>query len=285
MASRHERLFGTSASHPAQYAAVAVVGCILLQITACILTKRRARRLFDTWSVLTVAIVCAFTLVVRGAYFPRQVISTACVCAWALRLASYLYRRHLPSDSVSAQEVLPRIVWAFTCSLPVVLVNEIQIHAHHVTTTEVVGCVLCLLSLAYEALADAQKHAWHAAHRDGRPGKSAEEPPVCHAGAWAWSRHPNLFGEMLFHWSIYLIVQPVLPVVVALAPAANTAMILLGGYTKQERQRNGVYALYPQYAMYRFKTSPVVPLPPRVYGRLATSFKGRCCCEVQDFDL
>jgi steroid 5-alpha reductase family enzyme len=285
MATRHERLFGTSASHPAQYAAVAVVGCILLQITACILTKRRARRMFDTWSVLTVALVCAFTFVVRGAYFPRQMISTVCVCAWSVRLAVYLYRRQLVSDTVGVQDVLPRILWTFTCSLPVVLVNEIQIHAYHITLAECLGCLLCLTSLTFQTVADAQKQAWHTLHRATRPAKSADEPPVCHTGLWAWSRHPNMFGELIFHWSVYLIVQPVLPASAALAPAANTLMLLLGGFKKVERQRNGLYALYPQYALYKHRTSPLIPTPPRIYGRLSSVFKLRCCCEVQELDF
>lgn len=285
MASRHERLFGTSASHPAQYAAVAVAGCILLQITACILTRRRARRLFDTWSVLTVSIVCVFTLVVRGAYFPRQVLGTVCLCAWSFRLAAYLYKRHQLVDTVSAQDVLPRILWALTCSLPVVLVNEIQIHAYHVTPTELVGCTMCAVALVFETIADAQKHAWHLTRRSNRPTKCSEEPPVCHTGLWAWSRHPNMFGELVFHWSVYLIVQPVLPAAAVLAPVANTAMLLLGGFAKLERQRNGQYALYPQYAIYKFKTSPLVPMSPGLYARLSTPFKTRFCCEVQGFDV
>lgn len=283
--SRHERLFGTSASFPAQYAAVAVVGCILLQITACILTRQRARRLFDSWSVITVGFVCSFTLFVRGAYFPRQVLSTALVCAWSMRLAFYLFRRHTSIANVGAGDVLPRILWATVCSLPVVLTNEIQIHAYHITVSELIGSMVCVLALAFESVADNQKHAWHNKTRGTRPAKGSDEPPVCHTGLWAFSRHPNLFFEIVFHWGIYFIVQPVLPIWVVLAPVLNMLMLLMGGFKKQERQRNGSYALYPLYATYRFKTSPIIPMPQRAYTSLTSAFKNAVCCEVQDFDL
>lgn len=283
--SRHERLFGTTASSPWQYAAVAVIGLIFFQITACILTRQRARRLFDTWSVLTVGLVCSFTLVVRGAYFPRQVLSTALVCAWSIRLAFYLFRRQTSTANVGAGEVLPRILWATVCSLPVVLVNEIQIHAYHITASELMGCLICVLALAFETVADTQKNNWHTKIRGARPGKSAEEPPVCHTGLWALSRHPNLFGELVFHWGVYFVVQPVLPIWILVAPVLNTFMLLMGGFKKQERQRNGTYALFPSYASYRFRTSPIFPMPQRAYASFTAGFKNALCCEVQDFDL
>jgi steroid 5-alpha reductase family enzyme len=94
-----------------------------------------------------------------------------------------------------------------------------------------------------------------------------------------------MFGEIGVHWSIYLIVQSVLPPALACAPIINTLMLLMGGFKRLERQKNGLYALYPHYAAYRFRTSPLVPLSPKVYMKLSTTFKARCCCEVQDFDI
>ena len=52
-------------------------------------------------------------------------------------------------------------------------------------------------AMATEAVADAQLRRFVT-----RPDKKPEE--VLATGLWAYSRHPNYFGEMLFWWGLYL---------------------------------------------------------------------------------
>ena len=281
MGTRHERLFGTKASTPLQYALLAILSCILIQISLCLLTRRRPRRLFDSWSVTAVGVVCFATLLIRETFFPRQVFATCLVCAWSTRLAYFLYtRQYVAKDEVTAGEVLPRILWSFVCSLPCVLANEFQTHSDVFSPSEKLGFFLFALGLSMETLADRQKQAWHAANHNERPSKTSAEYPICTVGLWRYSRWPNYLGEVLVHFGVFFVVSSVLPPAVIILPILNTCMLYFGAYLKHERRRNATYGLYPLYSLYRTETSPWLLLPPALYAR--ASFK---CCETDDMGV
>jgi len=85
---------------------------------------------------------------------------------------------------------------------------------------------------------------------------------VLDTGLWAWSRHPNYFGEVVLWWGLFLltvegtgawwtVVSP-LVVTVLLVRVSGIPMLEHG----MERRR-------PRYADYVVRTSAFVPWPPR----------------------
>jgi steroid 5-alpha reductase family enzyme len=62
---------------------------------------------------------------------------------------------------------------------------------------DAVASLVVILAIAIEAVADAQLRRFKL-----RAGRQPEE--ILDRGLWAWSRHPNYFGEMSFWWGVWL---------------------------------------------------------------------------------
>lgn len=261
----HEILVPEGGSGHAEYATLVLACVALVNVGTCIAVRQGvAQRVFEAAAGSGVALACLLTLLVRGTYFPRQVIATLLMVLWGARMSWHLYRREgvAPAKTLN---VGVRVLWSMLCALPVIICNARQADRYETTRAE--GCAVCFafLSIVCEYLADAEKQEWHAAHaQGGRPGRGDVRPPVCDRGWWAYSRHPNLFFELCFHWGIYVIVRPVEEPLVVLCPLALTLLITCfpGGVLSQDVQRQALYGLYPSYARYRDSTPALVPLPP-----------------------
>ncbi len=62
---------------------------------------------------------------------------------------------------------------------------------------DLTGALIAAAGFALEAVAD-----WQLAHFLERPDNRGK---VLAGGVWAWSRHPNYFGDVAFWWGIFLI--------------------------------------------------------------------------------
>jgi len=268
-----------------QYVSAALVIVACVQLVACAAVRAgRAARVFEAASGSSVAAACLLTLLARGTYFPRQVTSTALVVAWGARLSRFLYARPLEREVIN---VFMRIVWSMLCALPVIICNTQQRERYRTTAGECAGVFVALAALCLEHVSDSQKQRWHARHAQ-RPTRADVEPPVCAVGLWRYSRHPNLFFELLFHWSIYVIVRPVEAPFVVLSPVALTVLVLFfpGGVLTQELSRNAQYGLYPAYALYRKETPLFFPCPGvfRCFSACAPRATNILCLELTLFD-
>lgn len=225
-------------------------------------------RAMEACSGASAAVTALATLLARGTYFPRQVAASSLLACWGARLSVHLARRDVESRLPARRLCVTRTLWAALVALPVVAVNTLQAEPKPAGSLELAGAAAALLGLALEAVADAQKTAWHEAHPQ-RPGSGDAEPPVCAAGAWAWSRHPNLFGEMLFHAGLYALVARVTPAVVAASPVATVltvAWLPTGPLKTLEREKFSLFAGYPAYLKYVARTSLLLPVPPGAYA-------------------
>ncbi len=114
------------------------------------------------------------------------------------------------------------------------------------------GTALMIIGGTIEASADRQKSNWKAGKGHG---------PVMDRGLWAWSRHPNYFGDACFWWGVYLVSSASGPAAWTVpAPAAMTWLLVAGtGARRSERMRAGD----PDYAAYQRRVSFFVPRPPK----------------------
>lgn len=92
------------------------------------------------------------------------------------------------------------MIWVWTVSLPVTILNSpnvLKYRQHRFGTgRDIAGVIIFAIGLAMESVSDMQKYYF----RRDQP-KSA----VCDKGLFAWSRHPNYFGEIIIQFGESLI--------------------------------------------------------------------------------
>ena len=288
----HARIVGPTSSGRADYAFLALCVIVFIQTLACFAVRRgSAMRVFEASSGASAAAACLFTLLIRGTYFPRQVIGTLLMCIWGGRLSFYLFKRgaHYKQTKVN---VGSRIAWSVLASLPVVVANTKQTEKYRSTLVELVCIFGCLASVFMENRADAQKYRWFQRH-DGaipetaRPGRNSTVPPVCSTGLWSLSRHVNVFFDLSFHWFLFMLLRPIEEPVILLCPITLTLFVLLlpGGIASQEMSRNNRFEFYPAYVEYKHDTPVLYPLQ-WVYEKLDVSptFKRIVCLDLPLYD-
>ncbi|WP_179646642.1 DUF1295 domain-containing protein [Spinactinospora alkalitolerans] len=115
------------------------------------------------------------------------------------------------------------------------------------------GAALWLVGLVFEALGDAQLARFRA--------DPANRGRIMDRGLWAWTRHPNYFGDACVWWGIFLVAaQPWPGALTFPAPAAMTWLLVAGsGKRLLEEHMSG----RPGWSDYVRRTSGFVPLPPR----------------------
>ena len=124
-------------------------------------------------------------------------------------------------------------------------------------------------AILLEAVADCQMDAHIAAKREKR-----SDAVVLSNGLWAWSRHPNYCGEILWWWSVWLFGASSSPTWPALAgPLAITFLfVAISVKLIEDRQLLNKGDAYREYQ--RAVPSPLLPIPPAVgrwFGRKLAS--------------
>lgn len=219
---------------------------------------------------------CAFGAVVTyyradGAA-PRDLLLSVLVSLWAARLAVHLARRNLGhgedyryqamrkksgSDAAFAKQSLVRVfaiqgLIAWFVSLPVQLG---QIGGDGTLgLLSFAGAGVFAIGLAFETIGDAQLRAFKA--------DPANKDKLMTTGLWAWTRHPNYFGDAVVWTGLTLIaLESPFGWVSVLSPIVMAHFLInISGKALLER---GMSRKYPEYAAYKMKTSGFFPLPPK----------------------
>ncbi|XP_014502644.1 uncharacterized protein LOC106762888 isoform X3 [Vigna radiata var. radiata] len=225
-------------------------------------------------------IIAVLTLVIKGSWYFRQIILTLFVGIWGIRLAFFLLFRILQwGEDRRFDEMrnnLGRLaifwifqaVWVWTVSLPVTLVNASDRNPFlHVV--DIIGWILWAVGFIVEGTADQQKLNFKRS--------SQNRGKWCNVGVWKYSRHPNYFGEILLWWGIFVASTPVLEGaewLVIIGPIFLTLLLLfVSGIPLLEDSADKKFGNVDGYRIYKTRTSPLIPLPPSVYGNLPAWFK------------
>nr|XP_019704998.1 uncharacterized protein LOC105041301 isoform X2 [Elaeis guineensis] len=159
-------------------------------------------------------------------------------------------------------------VWVWTVSLPLTIVNASDRNPS-VKPQDIIGWIMWFVGLSVEATADQQKLSFK--NSPSNRGK------WCNVGLWKYSRHPNYFGELLLWWGIFVASTPVLKGaewLVVIGPVFLTLLLLfVSGIPLLEESADKRFSSVAEYRFYKNTTSPLVPLPPLVYGKLPAWFK------------
>lgn len=116
------------------------------------------------------------------------------------------------------------------------------------------GAVLWAVGLAFETVGDLQLTRFRA--------EPANAGTVMDRGLWAWTRHPNYFGDFCVWWGLYLVAVAVGGVWwTAIGPAVMSVLLIrVSGAALLER---GLAKTRPGYADYVARTSSFLPRRPR----------------------
>ncbi|KAI8683666.1 hypothetical protein NCS57_00031300 [Fusarium keratoplasticum] len=158
------------------------------------------------------ALLAILTLSFSGHHHARQIVSSLFLIVWALRLSGFLLFRILKTGKDDRfddkrDKFFPflgfwvfQMFWVWTVSLPVTLINcpnVTQYRQHDFGTgRDIAGVVLWTIGFVMESVSDIQKYRFRKTHNGS---------DVCDKGFFAYSRHPNYFGEIIMQFSIYMI--------------------------------------------------------------------------------
>jgi steroid 5-alpha reductase family enzyme len=115
--------------------------------------------------------------------------------------------------------------------------------------------VITLGAIVIETVADLQLRAFIA--RNNQPGSFIS------SGLWAWSRHPNYFGELGFWWGLMLFGLAAAPAQWLWIVPGALAMSLMFVFASIPLMDQRSLERRPAYAEHMRKVSALLPLPPR----------------------
>jgi len=230
----------------------------------------RTERFFDLTGGITYITVAVVGVVAVGSWEPRALIIAGLIIAWAVRLGSFLFLRVLRSggdrrfDSIKRH--FPTFLMTWTLQGLWVLLTAgaglAAITSRKPVSLEwiaFVGVAVWAVGFAIEAVADAQKRAFR--------NDPANRDRFIRSGLWAWSRHPNYFGEIVIWVGIAVIAAPALSGwqwVTMVSPLFVVVLLTrISGIPMLERRANSHWGDDPDYQEYRGKTPVLVPRPPR----------------------
>ncbi|BCW89099.1 hypothetical protein sos41_22540 [Alphaproteobacteria bacterium SO-S41] len=215
-------------------------------------------------------LVAAVAIMAGGPSTPSLILLAA-VTAWALRLGAHIGIRKLGESHEDARYAAMRrkagdafvgqsLVWVFglqavlqwLVAMPIIF--ALAAPSRFMDVVFYAGLAVFIVGLTIEAIGDWQLRRFMKTR--GGPDQ------VNDRGLWAWSRHPNYFGESTLWWGLFLMAFAIgAPWWTAASPALMTFMLLrVSGVTMLE---HGLKKRKPAYADYARRTSAFIPWPPK----------------------
>lgn len=200
----------------------------------------------------------------------RAIILAMMICIWAARLGSFLFLRVRKDGSDGRFDTIKPVftrfmvtwsvqaLWVFITSAAA-LTAITSTRREPLETMAYVGIALWATGFLIEIVADRQKRRFRAdPDNDGR---------FIRSGLWAWSRHPNYFGEIVLWLGVALVAAPVLAGWQLLSLLSPLFVILLltrvSGIPLLEARADKRWGDDAGYRDYKLTTPVLIPKPPR----------------------
>ena len=174
---------------------------------------KQTEHYYDLTGGITYITVTVVAVLLSSSLDLRSAIVAGMVMFWSIRLASFLYMRISRAGKDSRFDKIknqpPRFFLAWTlqglwvlltaaCALVVITGGNREA----LGIVGYVGIVVWTIGILIEIVADQQKSAFRA--------DPANQGKFITTGLWAWSRHPNYFGEIVLWTGMAIIAVPVL---------------------------------------------------------------------------
>jgi steroid 5-alpha reductase family enzyme len=224
---------------------------------------------YDLTGSLTYLTVVIIAVLSSPGVDARSLLLLALVAVWAIRLGSFLFRR-VRADGfdrrfTKIKPSIPRFLLAWTLqglwvslSLAAALAAITSQNRVALGAFALVGLLVWVAGFAIEVVADQQKRQFR--NQPENAGKFIS------TGLWAWSRHPNYFGEITLWVGVAIITLPVLQGWQWITMISPFFIILLitriSGVPMLEERADKKWGGQPEYEKYKAQTPVLVMRPP-----------------------
>lgn len=230
----------------------------------------KTEKFFDLFGSLTYSGLVLLVWFLLSEMSPRDYLIGGFVLIWAARLGQFLFRRVLAAGEDRRFRTMKTdfLQFLMTWSLQGLWVS-ITLSAGLAAMTALakvplglwalLGSLFWILGFAIEVIADHQKSVFRSdpAHRDR----------FITSGLWAWSRHPNYFGEILLWFGIAIIAFPVLKswqLVTLISPVfVFVLMNYISGVRMLEARADRKWGQEEDYQAYKMSTPSLWLKPPK----------------------
>lgn len=213
------------------------------------------------------------TLAMVYTKLPPAIVLLVMVTLWGLRLTGYLVWRnwgHVEDRRYAAMRqkhgssfwwvsfltvflLQAVLMWVISFPVQMAMANPTWHASSSGWVLLIVGCLIWLTGLLFEAIADYQM-----ARFKSRPDSSGK---VMDQGLWRYSRHPNYFGNFCIWWGIYVVACSAGAAWTIFSPILMTFLLLrVSGVTLLEKDISQRRQGYEDYVR---RTSTFFPLPPK----------------------
>lgn len=215
-------------------------------------------------------VAAIFSYVYSGSNGINGLIITVLITIWGSRLAYYLFIRNwnAPEDK---RYVAMRKKWGdkpklnayfkvfmfqmlllFIIVQPALLANTAEVSG--MAWYNYLGLAIWIVGFFFQVVGDYQL-------KDFIANKKSETNRLMTKGLWAYTRHPNYFGESAMWWGIFLIsLTEMRSLIGIIGPITITYLLLfVSGVPMLERRYKG----RKDYDEYKKVTSKFIPLPPK----------------------
>lgn len=226
---------------------------------------RQTEKFYDLIGSLSFIVTVATALILAGQYDVRSLLLASLVILWAVRLGSFLVARiHQDGGDDRFDKIKPDpkrffLTWTLQ-GLWVSITASTAIAA--ISSTEMVelslydlnAVIIWVIGFGIEVVADAQKRRFR--ERNGSEAFITE-------GLWAYSRHPNYFGEIMLWIGIALLAIPALEGSAYLTLLSPVFVFILltriSGIPMLEKKAEAKWGQSDAYQAYKKKTPLLVP--------------------------
>ena len=229
----------------------------------------KTEKYYDLTGSITYITITLVAVLLSGELDARAWVVAGMVAVWAGRLGTFLFRRVLREgrdsrfDEIKVSPLRFFMTWTLQ-GLWVLLTAAAALAI--ITSTEregfgwvaVIGAAIWLFGFTIEVIADREKSEFKKdPSNEGRFIKS---------GLWAWSRHPNYFGEITLWTGIAVMAIPILSGwrwVVLISPIFVAVLITrISGVPMLEKKADERWGGEEDYERYKEKTPVLIPRPP-----------------------
>jgi steroid 5-alpha reductase family enzyme len=226
----------------------------------------QTEKFFDLVGSLTYISVALLAVFLSPVIDGRSLLLLGVVVIWAIRLGSFLFRRIQKAGKDGRfDEIKPSFfrflnfwtvqgLWvSFTVAAALAAITTTN--RKDLGLFALIGFLTWTFGFVFEVVADNQKSRFRADPKN--------QGGFIHTGLWAWSRHPNYFGEIMLWIGVAIIAVPVLQGwqwVTLISPLFVTLLLTrVSGIPLLEKRADEKWGGQEEYEAYKDRTPVLIP--------------------------